>query len=69
MALNRKNALFAGSDGGGEHWAAIASLIETCKLEGVVPLFYLSDVITKIVDAMTRARAHHDVGGRAPDGL
>jgi hypothetical protein len=25
------NALFAGSDGGGEHWAIIASLIETCK--------------------------------------
>jgi transposase len=28
IALNRKNALFAGSDGGAEHWAAIASLIE-----------------------------------------
>ena len=34
IALNRKNALFAGSDGGGEHWAVIASLIETCKLIG-----------------------------------
>ena len=34
IALNRKNALFAGSDGGGEHWAVIASLIETCKLCG-----------------------------------
>ena len=32
IALNRKNALFAGSDGGGEHWAVIASLIETCNL-------------------------------------
>jgi Transposase IS66 family len=32
IALNRKNALFAGSDGGAEHWATIASLIETCKL-------------------------------------
>jgi transposase IS66 family protein len=29
IALNRKNALFADSDGGGEHWALIASLIET----------------------------------------
>ena len=37
IALNRKNALFAGSDGGGEHWAIIASLIETCKLNGVEP--------------------------------
>jgi transposase len=25
IALNRKNALFAGSDGGGEHWAVITS--------------------------------------------
>jgi hypothetical protein len=37
IALNRKNALFAGSDGGGEHWAVIASLIETCKLIGIEP--------------------------------
>jgi len=28
IALNRKNALFAGFDGGAEHWATIASLIE-----------------------------------------
>src|SRR5438552_17131362 len=49
IALNRKNALFAGSDGGGEHWAVIASLIETCKLNGVDPQHYLVDVITKIV--------------------
>jgi transposase len=50
IALNRKNALFAGSDGGGEHWAVIASLIETCKLMGIEPHAYLADVITKIVN-------------------
>lgn len=50
IALNRKNALFAGSDGGGEHWAVIASLIETCKLCNVEPRNYLADVITKIVN-------------------
>lgn len=49
IALNRKNALFAGSDGGGEHWAAIASLIETCKLNAVEPHAYLTDVIARIV--------------------
>ena len=27
QALTRKNALFAGSDGGAEHWAVIASLV------------------------------------------
>src|SRR5258708_32674292 len=37
IQLNRKNALFAGSDGGAEHWAVIASLIETCKLDDVTP--------------------------------
>ena len=51
IALNRKNALFAGSDGGGEHWAIIASLIETCKLGGIDPHLYLADVITKIVNS------------------
>ena len=49
IALNRKNALFAGSDGGGEHWATIASLIETAKLNGVDPYAYLANVITRIV--------------------
>ena len=37
LALNRKNALFAGSDQGGVHWGVIASLIETCKLNVVRP--------------------------------
>jgi hypothetical protein len=50
IALNRKNALFAGSDGGGEHWAIIASLIETCKLNAVDPQSYLTEVITKIAN-------------------
>jgi hypothetical protein len=51
LALTRKNALFAGSDVGAEHWAAIASLIETCKLIGVEPYAYLADVIARIVDS------------------
>ena len=50
IALNRKNALFAGSDGGAEHWATIASLIETCKLNDVDPLGYLTDVLARIVN-------------------
>jgi hypothetical protein len=56
IALNRKNALFAGSDGGGEHWAAIASLIETCKLTGVDPYVYLTDVMSKIVNSHSNSR-------------
>ena len=49
LALTRKNALFAGSDRGGEHWAIIASLVEACKLCGVDPQAYLADVLSRIV--------------------
>ena len=56
LALTRKNALFAGCDGGAEHWAVIASLIETCKLIGVEPHGYLADVITRIVDSHPQSR-------------
>jgi transposase len=49
IALGRKNHLFAGSDYGGEHWAVLASLIETCKMNGVDPQAYLRDVLAKIV--------------------
>ena len=44
------------SDGGGEHWAIIASLIETCKLGGVDPHTYLADVITRIVNGHPNSR-------------
>jgi transposase len=50
IALNRKNALFAGSDGGGENWATIATLVETCKLCGIDPQAYLADTLTRIVN-------------------
>jgi len=56
VALTRKNALFAGSDGGAEHWAVIASLIETCKLLGVEPYAYLADVMTHIVNSHPNSR-------------
>jgi transposase IS66 family protein/transposase IS66-like protein len=46
IVLNRKNALFAGHDQGAENWAAIASLVETCKLHGVDPQSYFADVLT-----------------------
>jgi transposase len=42
QALTRKNALFAGSDGGAQHWACLASLIETAKLNALDPLAYLT---------------------------
>ena len=38
------------SDGGGDRAAAIYSLIETCKLNGVDPYAYLRDVLGRIAD-------------------
>ena len=56
IALSRKNALFAGSDEGAENWAMLASLIETCKLHGVNPQAYLTDVLTKLVNNWPNSR-------------
>jgi transposase len=50
VVLTRKNALFAGSDEGAANWAILASLIETCKLHGVNPEAYFTDVLTKLVN-------------------
>jgi hypothetical protein len=54
--LNRKNALFAGHDEGAENWACIASLIETCKMNGVDPQAYVADVLTKLVNFWPASR-------------
>lgn len=48
IALNRKNALFAGHDLGAQNWAMLASIIETCKLNKVEPHAYLTGVLTAI---------------------
>lgn len=56
IALNRKNALFAGSDEGGVAWGVVASLIETCKLNGVEPHSYLADVLAKLADRWPMSR-------------
>lgn len=56
IALNRKNALFAGHDAGAENWATIASLIETCKLNAVDPQAYLTSTLTAIVNGHKQSR-------------
>lgn len=48
IALNRKNALFAGHDEGGRTWARIASHIGTCKLNNVEPYAYLKVTLEAI---------------------
>ncbi|MDF2097537.1 IS66 family transposase, partial [Aquibaculum arenosum] len=56
LALNRKNALFCGHDEGGASWARIASLVETCKLNGVEPYAYLRDTLEAIAADYPQSR-------------
>jgi transposase len=56
ICLSRKNALFASGDDGGARWAAIASLVETCKMNGVDPQRYFTDLLTRLVNAWPNSR-------------
>ena len=56
LALTRKNSLFAGSEGGAAHWAVLASLVETCKINAVEPQTYFTDVITKLINGHLQSR-------------
>ncbi len=53
--LTRKNALFAGSDGGARHWAIAMTLIQTAKLNSVDPMTWLTDVLERIVSGRTKS--------------
>ncbi len=48
FALGRKAWLFAGSDRGAERAAAMATLIETAKLNGIDPQAWLANVLARI---------------------
>jgi transposase len=48
IAVGRKNWLFAGSRDGGKRAAILSSLIASCKLHGIDPLAYLTDVLNKL---------------------
>jgi hypothetical protein len=56
IAVGRRNWLFAGSRIGGERAAAICTVIETCKMNGVEPQAYIADVIAKIANDWPAAR-------------
>ena len=56
IALNRKNALFAGHDAGAQNWAIIASLIETCKMNAVAPYAWLANTLTAIVNGYKQSQ-------------
>ena len=48
FAITRKNAIFAGSDGGGRAWATIATLLTTAKINGVDPYAWLKLTLERL---------------------
>jgi glyoxylase-like metal-dependent hydrolase (beta-lactamase superfamily II) len=46
--LGRRNWLFAGSHSGGERAAAMYSILQTAKLNGINPQAYLTDTLSRI---------------------
>ena len=50
IAVGRKNWTFCGSDSGGHRAAAMYTLIETCKLNGIDSRAWLADVLARIAD-------------------
>jgi transposase len=49
LTLNRKNSLFAGHAEGAQNWARLASLVATCKLNGVEPFAYMKATLEALV--------------------
>jgi transposase len=48
IAITRKNALFAGSHGGGRSWATTATLLQTAKMNDVDPHVWLTQTLERI---------------------
>jgi hypothetical protein len=55
VAVTRKAALFAGSEGGGETWAIATTLIRTAILNGVDPQAWLTDALERMVSGEVRS--------------
>ena len=50
QAITRKNSLFAGSAGGGLTWAAIATMLQTCRMNGVDPSAWAKQTLERIAN-------------------
>jgi transposase len=61
IALGRKNSLFAGSEGGAQHWALFASLINSAKLNGVDPQTWLTDALERMVSGEVPINRVHEL--------
>lgn len=68
LALLRKNALFAGSEFGGELMAIVSSLIATCKMNGVEPHAYFTWVFEKVAGKLPLSEYHTLLPWNCPIG-
>lgn len=50
QTITRKNSLFAGSEGGGNTWATIATLLQTAKMNNVDPLAWLTQTLVRMAN-------------------
>ena len=48
IAIGKKNWLFAGSEAAGQRAAAIQSLLETARVNGIEPMAWLTDTLEKL---------------------
>ena len=59
QTITRKNALFAGSAGGGRTWATIATLLQTCKMNNVDPHAWLTQTLERIAQGWPITKIDH----------
>ncbi len=57
IALTRKNHLFVGSDEGGRRAAIAYTILASCRIAGVNPVEYLSDVLARLARGVRPADA------------
>jgi transposase len=50
QAITRKNSLFAGSVGGGRTWAAVATMLQTCKMNDVDPYAWMKQTLERVAN-------------------
>lgn len=55
QTITRKNSLFAGSDGGGRTWATIATLLQTCRMNNVDPVAWMTQTLERLANQWPRA--------------
>jgi len=68
IALLRKNALFAGSEVGGRNWAIMASIIGTCRMNGVEPYAYLIWLLERMAAGHPRSEYDKLLPWHCPKG-